>query len=201
MKYLTDEKVITPSTDYVVSLAAMKQHSRITYNTEDALISEYLRAAERHIEDLTGRALLTQTREAVYSGFPYEIVLPTPDVASITSVYYLDDDEVSTLLASTEYLTDRLDLPWRQARLQAVTAWPTSTSDADDVLRVRYVCGYGDDPAVDVPATIRQAVRMLAAHWCEHREAFEQNAPTAVPAGILALIEPERFRRDFWSDE
>jgi uncharacterized phiE125 gp8 family phage protein len=50
--------------------------------------------------------------------------------------------------------------------------------------------GYGDDPDA-VPAPLRQAIRMLAARWFEHRGDEPDDA--LPPPDILALIAP--FRR------
>lgn len=47
-------------------------------------------------------------------------------------------------------------------------------------------------PADPVPATIRQAILMLAAHWYENREAALPGAPFAVPFGVHDLLQSHR---------
>jgi uncharacterized phiE125 gp8 family phage protein len=52
------------------------------------------------------------------------------------------------------------------------------------------LCGYGAD-AGDVPADLRQAVRLLLAHWYDNRVATADGA--AVPVGVSALLAPYRM--------
>ncbi|QLQ19214.1 MAG: phage gp6-like head-tail connector protein [Exiguobacterium profundum] len=48
------------------------------------------------------------------------------------------------------------------------------------------------DDLLPVPATIRQAILMLAAHWYESREAALPGAPFAVPFGVHDLLQSHR---------
>jgi uncharacterized phiE125 gp8 family phage protein len=50
--------------------------------------------------------------------------------------------------------------------------------------------GYGDT-AVDIPEPLRQAIRLLLAHWYENR-AIVAEGSTALPASVEALIAPYR---------
>jgi uncharacterized phiE125 gp8 family phage protein len=53
------------------------------------------------------------------------------------------------------------------------------------------VCGYGD-AASDVPEPLRQAIRLLVAHWYENRGLATLGAVTVLPATVAALIAPYR---------
>ena len=197
MSYLIEDIVVTAATEALVEVYEFKEFARINYDSEDALIENLLKAAEQHVEAMVGRGLQTQTRRAHYSTWPSVIVLPSPQVASVTSVVYLDDDRTETTLAASEYIASALALPWAQAEIVPVSSWPSSLSDDDaDPVRVTYVCGYG--AASDVPEPLRHAVRMLVAHWYEHREeVFTGSISKQIEMGFRALVEPYRFRRVF----
>jgi uncharacterized phiE125 gp8 family phage protein len=59
-------------------------------------------------------------------------------------------------------------------------------------VEVDVTCGYGDTPG-DVPEPLRQAIRMLAAHWYENRGVVAPGETVAqLPASVSALIGPYR---------
>jgi uncharacterized phiE125 gp8 family phage protein len=54
-------------------------------------------------------------------------------------------------------------------------------------------CGYGDT-ASDVPEPLRQAIRLLVAHWYENRSIVSGAQTAAVlPVTVAALIAPYRM--------
>ena len=52
--------------------------------------------------------------------------------------------------------------------------------------------GYGD-AAVDVPQALRQAIRLLVAHWYENRGLVTVGTATVLPQSVAALIAPYRM--------
>jgi uncharacterized phiE125 gp8 family phage protein len=54
------------------------------------------------------------------------------------------------------------------------------------------VAGYGD-AARDVPEPLRQAARLLVAHWYENRGLASPSAVTILPTTVAALIAPYRM--------
>ena len=54
------------------------------------------------------------------------------------------------------------------------------------------VVGYGD-AAVDVPEPLRQAIRLLIAHWYENRGLAALGTVTVLPTTVAALIAPYRM--------
>jgi uncharacterized phiE125 gp8 family phage protein len=52
--------------------------------------------------------------------------------------------------------------------------------------------GYGD-AATDVPEPLRQAVRLLVAHWYENRGLAAIGTVTVLPTTVAALIAPYRM--------
>jgi uncharacterized phiE125 gp8 family phage protein len=59
---------------------------------------------------------------------------------------------------------------------------------------VTYVAGYGD-ASTDIPEGIRQAVRMMVAHFYENREAVTEAKLMDVPVGVRHLLMKYRVPR------
>lgn len=104
---------------------------------EDDLVKSLIRAARETVENVTGRALMTQTLELALDGFSSEIKLPRPPLASVTSVKYTDvNGDEQTLDPNAYALNDYVE----PARL-TLTAWPSVANSANSV-RIRYQAGY-----------------------------------------------------------
>lgn len=59
-------------------------------------------------------------------------------------------------------------------------------------IEIDITAGYGD-AASDVPEALRQAVRLLVAHWYENRGLATTGAITVLPATVAALLAPYRM--------
>ena len=91
-----------------------------------------------------------------------------------------DPDDSPTIVNSETYSVDVLSEP---ARL-VLSAGAVQLSPARllNAFEVAFTAGYGDE-ASDVPAPIRHALKLLVAHWFEHREPVVVGAaPPEVPA-------------------
>lgn len=174
-----------------VSTSDAKAHLRVTSSDEDTLIGTIVEAAVRHVEDVCGRALFTQTWTATFDGFPDgELVLPRPPVASITSVSYVDEDGATQTLASNAY---EKDLGSEPACLWPVygTTWPATRAQRGSVTVV-YVAGVASTSSI--PKPIRQAILLLVGHLYENREAVNiGNIVTTMPMAVDALLAPYRM--------
>ena len=186
--------LVTPPAETPVSLAEAKAHLRVTSTAEDALVAALVAAATQHIEGrqgVLGRALVTQTWDARFDGFPRglagRIELPLPPLQSVTSVKYVNGagDEI-TIDAST-YVVDAQH-PIGRIRPAYNMFWPAPRPEEGSV-RVRFVAGYGAAAAVPVP--LKQAILLLVGHWYAHREAVgTPGAPMAL--AVEALLAPYR---------
>lgn len=154
----------------VVQLADMKAHLNITFGTDDALIQGKIDAAEKHIEQFTGRALLTQARTVHFDCFSRCLELPVLPVQSITSVTYLDTAQAEQTLAAGSYIATPLNSADDPTFLYPAsgTFWPR-TAAVKAAVTVTLQAGYG--AAADVPAPFIEAIKQLVAHWYENREA------------------------------
>lgn len=160
-------RVITAPTREPVSLQDLKSHCRITGTDEDDLLRGYLAAARQLVETRTRRTLCTATLELTLDSWANPIELTGGPVQSVTSITYVDTGGASTVLDASQYQVDLYTIVPRIRPAYGLT-WPSLRSQMNAVA-VRYVAGYGT-PA-DVPAGLRLAIQLLAAHWHENREA------------------------------
>ncbi len=176
-------KLITAPAATPVTLAEAKAHCRVDHSDEDAWFGIAIAAATAKAEHELGRALITQTWEAVYDAFPAGgIELGRPTVQSIVSVKYLDGTGTEQTISSTGYVLDPDMLPGFVLPA-AASAWP-SAADAVNAVRVRFTCGYGDTPAA-VPANVRSWILM-------HIGTAYRNRETAVQGVSISEL-PNRY--------
>ena len=188
-------KIVTAPAAEPVSLVEIKLHLRLDANddTEDDLLTALIKSAREYIESYTRRALVTQTWDYFLEGLPEgdEIWLPYPPLQSVTSLKYRDTDGNETTWDSSNYIVDTNSFIGR-IKLAYGVSWFTDTLYPANPITVRFVCGYGD--ADEVPVGIKSAVKLLVAHWYEHREAVvsKNEAPYNIPFTVDALLYPFR---------
>ena len=147
-------KVVTPPTVEPITLAEAKLHCRVDVTDDDALIDGLIATARTYCETFTGRAFVEQTLQLNLNRWPSKraIVLPRPQLRSVTSVtYYLTDGTPVTLTAGTDYLADTDSEPGRVILPYGKT-WPTNTLYPLNPIRIIYTAGYPVEPAVDYTA-------------------------------------------------
>lgn len=197
---LTLKRTVEPSAS-PVTLAEIKSHLRIDIADDDALIDSYIAAAVRTCEEQTRRAFMPQTWRLTLDAFPdgslnsaispavegWDILLPRPPFASLTSISYKDTDGATQTLAASEYITLGDDEPARVALAYGKT-WPDSYAQPGGVA-ITYTCGYAS--AAAVPDAIKHAIRFLVGHYYENREAtIAGTIITAVPFAVDSLLSP-----------
>lgn len=159
---------------------------------EDAVLELYLRAAMAAIEVRLGRVLLardfawtlTHWREDASQG------LPVAPVRAVTSVTLVEPDGVETTVdpAAWSLLRD-------SARPRLVGRFGRSLPriPRSGHVELRFRAGFGETWE-EVPADLRQAVFLLAAHYYENRSDGETPA-AGLPYSVLVLIESHRATR------
>jgi len=187
-------RVVTPPAIEPVTLSEFKLQARVDGNDEDTLIARYIKTAREHVETILRRALITQTLMlALDNWWIGEQELLMPPLQSVTQVTYRDVNGTEHTLSSTNYVVDTVSDPGRIRFAKGVShpnveLWPYAP------VKITYVAGYGSD-AEDVPEPIRQAVRMLAAHYYENREAIyieRGGNMQMLPFAVDALLAPYR---------
>lgn len=166
--------LIVPPVGDVVTLEEAKQHLRVYYADDDPVITSLLAAAVDKVDGwrgAIGRCLLTQTWQTKYWAWPINcagiwrqyFLAPFPDIQSV-EIRYRDRDDVEQTLDAASYTIDA-DRIYLKDPLPNI-----GTEGADKPITIDWTCGYGATGA-DVPEQIRLAVKMMLAHFYEHREA------------------------------
>jgi len=166
-------------------------------DTDHELLNRYIEAARRYGERRQSRFYITQTWDYFLDRFPTggladfgrtAISIPRWPVQSVTSVKYTKSDDTQGTVTATDYVVDVVSSP-PQIVLKDGKAWPSDTLRVVNGVEVRFVGGYG--AAGDaVPATIRQAVLFLAAHFYQHREPVGSGlVATNVPYTLEAMFD------------
>lgn len=189
-------KLITPPAVEPVSLAEAKQHARIEYPDDDALVAGLITAARLVCETELRRAFISQTWETYLDywpwpgqspgtgamgfyrgsyipqiqGYPYTpwstIQIDNPNLISVTSISYIDVDGTVQTLDPSKYQVE-LGAPGRIHPAYGTT-WPPIRC-MPGAITVNYLAGYGT-AATDVPPCIAVAIKMMVAELYENRE-------------------------------
>jgi uncharacterized phiE125 gp8 family phage protein len=177
--------VTTPPASEPVTVAEAKTHCFIeSGNTDwDIYIGTLIQSAREFAEKYTGRALMTQTIIQYWDSFPGvcttnpygAIKLFMPPVQSITSVKYIDEDEVEqTLTVNTQYKIDTVNEP-TQIVPAYDTDWPDTLNQINSVY-VEYVAGYSS--AANVPQAIKDAMLLAIKETFDCRDNTVRKFPT-----------------------
>ncbi|ADZ71351.1 head-tail connector protein [Polymorphum gilvum] len=180
---LTNPPAVEP-----VTVEDMRAHLRLAHEAEDALLAELIAAARSQVERETRRALIAQGWRAYFDAWPAGRIvrLPVAPVIAVAAVTVYGTDGLPADLDPVDW---RLDGPAARLRVAAGAG-----GDAANGIEIDFTAGYGAAPA-DVPAPLRQAIRLLAAHWYEHREAGSDLALASVPHGLDRLLSVYRVPR------
>lgn len=160
-------RLVSPPTTEPISLDEAKKQLRLESALDDAFVQTLLiPAARQWVEEHCRRALVTQTWEALLTGFPSSgiIELGKGTLSSVASVKYLDANGVEQTLALGEYEVDTTSVPGR-VLLAYGKSWPT-TRAAWNAVRIRFDAGWA---AASIPVPIKQATLLLVSHMYEHR--------------------------------
>ena len=129
---------------------------------------------------------MRETTLAAVRGAARAIALPYPPLQSVSQLVTIGEDDAETPFAASNYIVDTAREPGRIV-LKTSAQWPVNLRAAE-AIRIDYVAGYGAS-ASDVPQAIRDAIRMIVAHWYEHREAGD------LPQGAARGLESYRVRQ------
>lgn len=168
-------------------------------------VTALLAAATAYLDGrdgILGRALVTQVWDLTLDQFPAtdSIALPLPPIQSVTSITYVDELGASQTFSSSKYALSAAKHWGPRINLNYGEVWPT-TRYQPDAVTVRFVAGYDDgsspaDPQGSVPAPIKAAMKLLIAHWYEHREQVVMGqTPAELPMAVTALLGPYRVLR------
>lgn len=176
-----------------ITVAEAKAHCRIDHDAEDMLISSLILAARLHVEHNLDLALVSQSWSLYLDAWPggAHVELPLAPLIGVEAIKTYDADDNAAIVDPGKY---SIDAASRRPRI----AFDNSASRpvpgrAINGIEIAFVAGYGAT-ADDVPVPIRQAIKMLVAHWYEAREPAEQHA-VSIPGTVASLIAPYRSAR------
>ncbi|MBS8258743.1 hypothetical protein DYI23_00805 [Roseibium polysiphoniae] len=181
--------VVTPPALEPVTVAQMRNQLRLTGAQEEDLLTGLIQAARQQIERETRRALIRQGWRLYLEAWPMGriVSLPIAPVLSVDEITVYDLDGNGHVLDPSDYTLDRSSDPAR-IRIGLGAGGPAASLLGAEI---DFSAGYGDN-GQDVPAPLRQAIRLLAAHWFENREAGTDLAMTSLPHGLDRLMSVNR---------
>ncbi len=174
-------------------VAEFKEHLRLGSGfdddgLQDAVLESFLRASLAAIEARTGKVLIERSfawtrgawRDA--GGQP----LPVAPISALIEVSLVDRTGEAVVVAPSAY---RLVPDAQHPVLRPVgSCLPSVPSEGQ--AKVRFLAGFGPEWS-DVPADLRQAVMLLAAHFYEYRDDMGLSGG-CMPFGVTSLS--ERYR-------
>jgi uncharacterized phiE125 gp8 family phage protein len=172
-----------------LTLAEAKLFLRVEHDDDDDLIAALIAGSRIHVEAQTRRALITQTWRLTRDAWPQSgcfFVLPVPLVSLVAARVYTSESATQALDLAA-FTVDKAPAP---ALLAFVPGTLPSPGRAKAGVELDVTTGYGAAPA-NVPAPLRQAIRLLTAHWYENRGLVAVGQSVAgLPASVGALIAP-----------
>lgn len=208
-QYKMRNRVVVAPTSLPITLADVKLHLRLETCNDDDYITELIKVATELSQEFCQRKFITQTLEGYLDannllttwwegtivaaisavGSLRTIELPWLPVQSVTGVSLFSLDDTEYLVDSLSYRVDYTDLG-RPARitLKESAVWPGGSYRNQNSLKVTWVAGYGTP--IDVPAGIRQGVKMLVGYLYNNRGDCSGDCVGA--CGANSVLQPYR---------
>lgn len=187
-RYYRGHRQIAPPVVEPVTLSDLAAHLRIECTDEDEQLAVYIQAAREQIEQVTGRALVTQSWRLTLDNWPSgrrvwwdgvetgaigeieggannSVILPRYRLQSVDAIRVFDTAGTPEAVSVSDFVVDTQQEPGRIV-LRAGNAWPVALQTANSV-EIDYTAGYGDP--TDVPAALRLAILQMAASAYQHR--------------------------------
>jgi uncharacterized phiE125 gp8 family phage protein len=179
--------LLTPATVFPVTLDEARAHCRVTHTDENALLTGYIKAATRYVEQNLSASIAEQVWGLTLDAFSDYIELARGPVISVDAFAYIDTAGSPQTVDSGLYTVDLVSrAPWIVRN--SSSSWPTPM-DGINMVSVTYTAGMGV-----VPEDLKHAILLLVGHWHLNREAVNVgNTVTEVPLAVDALLQPYRW--------
>ncbi|MEL7090636.1 MAG: head-tail connector protein [Pseudomonadota bacterium] len=182
--------------DAALPVDEFKAHLRLgsgfgTETVQDAVLESFLRAAVTAVEARISKALFERDFVISYTAWRGTVGQPLPlaPVTTVTELALVDGAGARTALDSESY--------WLERDLHSPVLRPVGTClpaiPQRGKAEVALTAGYGSAWA-DIPADLRQAVLLLAAHYYEYRDETGLSEG-CMPFGVTSLIERYKVMR------
>jgi uncharacterized phiE125 gp8 family phage protein len=172
--------LLTPPAAEPLTLPETKNYLRVSHSADDGLIAELMVSARQMIENRLAMGLIDQSwqQEFCVGEGGRTRLLRTPVSAISAGVEITETGETAIDVAGIKILEPRrglIETSFRQGMQ----------------LRLTFVVGFGDASAV--PADMKQALRLLLAHFYENRIADKSVA--GLPSEFGSILESYRERQ------
>lgn len=175
--------LLAPPASEPISLDDLKAHLRITHTDEDALIASLGMAARQSVEARAGLALMPQQWRLGLDAAPDAVYFPLRPVLSVDAVTVSGPDDTVVHVPADAYET----VTGLSGRLSRSGQWPRPHAKINGV-KIDFTIGWS---SIDlIPDPILQAVKLLAGHFYEHREAASRQRTFTIPDAADALLAP-----------
>ncbi len=202
------QQITDPLTE-PVTLAEVKDHLRITDESEDAYLGSLIIAARYAVESHIGLFLISREMDVYLNGWAMQksslwwdgimqgawvniqnregyLPLPVKPVSAVEDIYLrAADNSEKTWDRSAYYLQSGSSPKIYKGR---TISWPSLAVDGD-AIRIRLTAGFGDSWNA-VPGVIRQALLQLVAYLHANRGDMPSHALS--DSGIRSLLAPYR---------
>lgn len=188
--------LVIPPTIEPLTIAEAKLRAGLDWadgDPRDALMTDFIAAARGTVEQRTGLALFTQTRDVLLDTFPADgqpVQLPalSMPLQSVESIGVIDAAGVTTTLDPASYIVDtasgRIGLPWGYR-------WPQTTRRFQPIA-IRLIAGWGSVALFTAAAPLLlHAVGLLVAHYATAgRDLTSGTIITTTPQGFEEALGP-----------
>jgi uncharacterized phiE125 gp8 family phage protein len=174
-----------------LALDDVRAFLRVDAHDDDELVASLIAAARLAVETQTRRALITQSWRLTLDCWPADgriRIAPGP-LRELTAARVYDLANNATAVDLQHFVPvpgacEFVVMPWTLMQPTRIAAG----------IELDVVVGYGDAPE-NVPEPLRQAMRILIAHWYENRGLVVPGAMSlaALPATAAALVAPYRM--------
>lgn len=207
-----DTLLQAPATE-PITVAELRAHLRDVPDA-DGVLTQLIKDAREYVEEATGLALISQERRLVMDYWPLEkrgtdglgwwdgvqegaligsakraVELPRAPLLSVDAVKTYDSANASSTFPDASYYVDTASKPGRLALTIGAT-WPVPTRPVAGV-EIDYTAGWPD--AASVPAPLKRAILLIAAHWYENRELVDYDGPSKVPMQAGRILRKYRI--------
>lgn len=174
-----------------LTLAEAKTFLRVDHDAEDVLIGALITSARATVEALTRRVLIDQSWRIVRDAWPLSglITAPVNPLREVTGAHVIDAAGAEVAVPPGAFICDSARLPGLIRVDRGLVPAPGRTLAG---IAIDVVSGHGAD-ADHVPSPLIEAVRVVLAHFYEHRDIAGPGA--AFPERLGSLVAPYRVMR------
>lgn len=169
-----------------VTLAMAKANSNIEHSDSDTYLQLLLDTSISEAESYTGRAIFKRPVNIRLERFEKEIVLPYGPIISITSLVFVDENGVDTIVDALMY--DIVPCENGQSAILYFKADPPTSVSVHNPMpvKVNALAGYGT--ADEVPWDIKKAILLIFSQ----QEMYREDMPLKADKASRALLRPYR---------